>query len=314
MTWGSRDRDIVVAALKHAAPYIRMYKRKVFVIKAGGEVFVDNASTQAFCAQIAILHQVGVRVVVVHGGGPQATLLARSRGTAINIVQGRRITDEDTLTVIIEAFGKVNKDILDACREAGVPAFGISGTPDGPILASKRPPVEVAGMEGELVDFGFVGDIDSIDPNGLAARMADGEVPVISPLSVDATGHILNINADTVAAALAGALQAEKLILTTGAPGILENRDDSRSLISYLDLAGLEKLGDAGVLADGMIPKSAAIKQAIKAGVPRVHVISYKVPDSLLLEVFTNEGTGTLVVSSIAALSEAEQGSAQQSG
>jgi acetylglutamate kinase len=161
------------------------------------------------------------------------------------------------------------------------------------------------------IDYGFVGDIESVDADVLRKQLDNALMPVVSPLSCDSSGNLLNINADTVAAAIAAELKAEKLILATGAPGILENAADPASLISYIDRAGLTELVQAGKLADGMLPKAAAIEAALSNGVKRVHVISYKVPDSLLLEVFTNEGTGTLVVNDIAALSAAEQASGE---
>jgi acetylglutamate kinase len=302
------NRDIVVAALKHAAPYIRMFKRKVFVLKAGGELFSDGDATRALIEQIAILHQVGVRVVLVHGGGPQSTEMAEALGLTTQIIQGRRVTDESAIEVAAMVLnGQINPQILAACQELDVPAVGISGADDGLIQATKRPPVRIDGSESDPVDFGFVGDIESVDSDVLQTHLANGLVPVISPLSADSDGTLLNINADTVAAALAAALNAEKLILVTGAPGILENSSDPGSLVSYLDLTGLKRLRDGGALESGMLPKAAAIEAAIEGGVPRVHVISYRVPDSLLLEIFTNEGTGTLVVESIGELTAAEQ-------
>ena len=302
------NRDIMVAALKHAAPYIRMFKRKVFVLKAGGELFSDGDATRALIEQIAILHQVGVRVVLVHGGGPQSTEMAEALGLTTQIIQGRRVTDESAIEVAAMVLnGQINPQILAACRELDVPAVGISGADDGLIHATKRPPVRIDGSESDPVDFGFVGDIESVDSDVLQTHLANGLVPVISPLSADSDGTLLNINADTVAAALAAALNAEKLILVTGAPGILENSSDPGSLVSYLDLTGLKRLRDGGALESGMLPKAAAIEAAIEGGVPRVHVISYRVPDCLLLEIFTNEGTGTLVVESIGELTAAEQ-------
>ena len=306
------NRDIVVAALKHAAPYIRMFKRKVFVLKAGGELFSDGDATRALIEQIAILRQVGVRVVLVHGGGPQSTEMAEALGLTTQIIQGRRVTDESAIEVAAMVLnGQINPQILAACQELDVPAVGISGADDGLIHATKRPPVRIDGSESDPVDFGFVGDIESVDSDVLQTHLANGLVPVISPLSADSDGTLLNINADTVAAALAAALNAEKLILVTGAPGILENSSDPGSLVSYLDLAGLKRLRDGGALESGMLPKAAAIEAAIEGGVPRVHVISYRVPDSLLLEIFTNEGTGTLVVESIGELTAAEQAPAR---
>ena len=159
------------------------------------------------------------------------------------------------------------------------------------------------------MDYGYVGDIDAIDADVLFEHLDSGLIPVISPISADDEGTLLNINADTVAAAVAAAVGAEKLILATSTPGILESRDDPRSVISYLDIAGLTKLRDQGRIADGILPKAAAIERALTGGVPRVHVISSELPDSLLLEIFTNEGTGTLVVNDIEHLSPAEQSS-----
>jgi acetylglutamate kinase len=300
------ERAIVVTALRHAAPYIRMYKRKIFVLKAGGEAFTSREATQALVAQIGILHQVGIRVVLVHGGGPQSTDLATRLGLKTQIVEGRRVTDEQALQVAAMVLnGEINTRIVAACREVGLPAVGLSGVDAGLIRAKRRPPV--ARGNGEPIDYGFVGDIESVDASVLLKQLDNDLVPIVSPLSADDKGTLLNINADTVAAVIAGALNAEKLLIATGAPGILETVGDPRSLISYVDRAGLKRLRDDGKLLDGMLPKVAAIEQALAGGVPRVHVISYSLPDSLLLEVFTNEGMGTLVVDDIKHLSPAEQ-------
>ena len=304
----SHDRDVVVSALKHAAPYIRLYKKKIFVLKAGGEVFTSDDATRHLLEQVALLHQVGIRVVLVHGGGPQLTELATALGVPTQMVGGRRVTDKQTLDVTTMVLnGQINTRILAACRDLHLPAVGISGVDAGLIKAHKRPPVDVEGHAGGPVDFGFVGDIDSVDTDVVRAQLDNGMVPIVSPLSADDTGMVLNINADTVAAALATALGASKLILTMGAPGILEDRHNPSSLVSYLDLDDLEELRGNGSLAEGMLPKARAIEAAIKGGVPRVHLISYKIPDSLLLEIFTNEGTGTLVVADTDTLTPEEQ-------
>jgi acetylglutamate kinase len=301
-----KDRAIVVSALKHAAPYIRLFKGKVFVIKAGGEIFADTEKARALIEQVGILHQVGIRVVLIHGGGPQSTELAAALGFNTTFVDGRRVTDGDSLDVATMVLnGQINTRILATCRDLQIPAVGISGVDAGLIRAHKRPPVERDGQSS--VDYGFVGDIDSVDADILRKQLDNGLMPVVSPLSCDESGNILNINADTVAAAIAAELNAEKLILATGAPGILEDANDPGSLISYIDRKALKKLRDSGVLSDGMIPKAAAIDNAISNGVQRVHIISSKLPDSILLEVFTNEGTGTLVVDDIGRLSPAEQ-------
>ncbi len=299
------DPSVAVRALRSAAPYIRMYKGKVFVIKASGGVFGDTASTRALIEQVAILHQVGIRVVLVHGGGPQLTQIQETLGITPRIVAGRRVTDEKSMEVTSMVLnGLVNTQILGICRELDIQAIGVSGVDAGLVRAHKRPPVQI---EGQTVDFGLVGDIDLIDAKVLQHLLDDGLMPVVSPVSADDKGTLLNINADTVAAGIGAALRAEKLMLCTGAPGILERLEDPRSIISYTDLAGLQRLKAQGSLKDGMLPKAKAIEDALRGGVRRVHVISYKSPDGILAEVFTNEGTGTLIVENISALSAAEQ-------
>ena len=301
------ERAIAVNALKRAAPYIRMFKRKIFVLKAGGDAFATPEGTRTIMEQVGLLQGVGIRVVLVHGGGPQSTKLAEALGVTTEFVDGRRITDESSLEVAMMVLnGQINTRLLAACRDLAIPAVGISGVDGGLIRAHKRPPVP--SDSGETVDYGFVGDIDEVDTSIILKQLDNDLIPVISPLSADESGTLLNINADTVAAAIAVALGAEKLMFATGAPGILESVDDPRSVISYLDISGLTKLRDEGRLADGMLPKAAAIERALNGGVPRVPVISYNLADSLLLEIFTNEGMGTLVVNDIENLSPAEQG------
>lgn len=302
-----KDRAIVVSALKHAAPYIRLFKGKVFVLKVGGAVFADRSQTKDLMEQVGILHQVGIRVVLVHGGGPQSTELATALGVDTTFIDGRRVTNSESLDVATMVLnGQINTRILAACRDLQIPAVGISGIDAGLIRAHQRPPVEREGQSP--IDYGFVGDIDAVDADIVCKQLDNGLMPVISPISCDESGVVLNINADTVAAAIAAELDAEKLILATGAPGILEDVNDPQSLISYIDRTALRELKAEGKLADGMLPKAAAIDSALANGVKRVHIISYKLPDSLLLEVFTNEGTGTLVVNSTDALTPAEQG------
>lgn len=302
------DPSIAVRALKSAAPYIRMYKNKVFVIKAGGAVFADEASTRGLIEQVAILHQVGIRTVLVHGGGPQLDQLQATLGIDTQMVNGRRVTDQKSIDLTAMALnGSINTRILAICRGLDIEAIGLSGVDAGLIRAHRRPPVSMGGGSGETVDYGFVGDIDSVNSAVITKLLDNGLMPVVSPLSADSSGTLLNINADTVAAAIGGALSAEKLVLCTGAHGILENVNDPTSVISYTDIAGLRRLNDQGSLKDGMLPKAEAIEAAIRGGVRRVHIISYKTPDSLLAEIFTNEGTGTMVVANLNALSPAEQ-------
>ena len=301
------DQTAAIRALRSAAPYIRMYKGKTFVIKAGGGVFGNAALTQSLIEQISILHYMGVRVVMVHGGGPQVTEVSEAMGVKAQMVQGRRVTDEKSIEVTSMVLnGLINTRILAICRELDVQAVGLSGVDAGLVQAHKRKPVKLEGSN-ELVDYGLVGDIDRIDTTAIRNLLDDGYLPVISPLSADEHGTLLNINADTVAAAIGAALSAEKLILCTGAPGILERLDDPGSLISYTDLEGLQRLRESGSISDGMLPKTRAIENALKGGVRRVHVVSYASPEGILGEVFTNEGTGTLIVDDIDALPAHEQ-------
>ena len=307
------DPSVAVLALMSAAPYIRMYKNKVFVIKAGGEVFNDEFSTRALIEQVAILHQVGIKTVLVHGGGPQLDSMQKTMGIVTQMVNGRRVTDQksiDATSMVLN--GLINTRILAICRELGIEAIGLSGVDAGLIRAHRRPPVPVSAGSSETIDYGFVGDIDSVNTGVLDKLLENGLMPVVSPLSADSNGLLLNINADTVAAAIGGALSAEKLVLCTGAPGILENVEDPSTVISYTDIRGLKRMREAGTIKHGMLPKAAAIEDAIRGGVRRVHVITYKSSDSLLAEIFTNEGTGTLVVADLKALSPAEQKGAAQ--
>jgi acetylglutamate kinase len=302
------DQTLAIRALKSAAPYIRMYKGKTFVVKAGGGVFADTESTRVLIEQIAILHYFGVRVVMVHGGGPQTTEVAEALGVPTRMVEGRRVTDQKSVDVTAMVLnGLINTRILGICRELNIDAVGISGVDAGLVLAHKRRPVRI-GNSGEVVDYGFVGDIDLVDTTVIRKLLDNGLMPVVSPLSADDKGVLLNINADTVAAAIGAALGAEKLILCTGAPGILGDVSDTGSLISYTDLAGLKRMREEGRILEGMLPKAKAIEDAIRGGVRRVHVVSYKASEGILGEVFTNEGTGTLIVADVNALTPAEQG------
>lgn len=299
------QRTAELAGLRHAAPYIRLFKGKTFVVKVGGAALEAEAAALELLGQVEVLHQVGIRVVLVHGGGSESTALARSLGTEPRFVEGRRVTDAQALAVAAMVLnGTVNTRILAACRRLGLPAAGVSGVDAGLVQARRRPPVQVGGQS---VDYGFVGDVVSIKPGVLITLLDAGYVPVVSPLSAADDGTLLNINADTVASALAVGLQAEKLILLTGAPGVLERPGDPGSLVSYTDLAGLRRLREQGCLIEGMLPKASAIESAVRGGVARVHILAADPPDNLLAEVFTNEGVGTMVVENIGALTPAEQ-------
>ncbi len=283
-----------VQALRHALPYLEHYRGKLFVIKCGGEALEHTAHLASLVEQIAVLHQLGIKIILVHGGGAQATDLAKKLGYEPKFVDGRRITTPETLeTTIMAINGAAQATILAACRKQNLTAVGLSGIDSGIIQASKRPPVKTS--EG-TTDFGQVGDIQGVNKTPIENLLQADTIPIVSPISADNDGQILNINADDVAAQIATHLGATKLILITSPRGILSDPSDANSLISQLTLTDLESLQTDGTISTGMLPKSKAIRTALESGVERVHVISYQFPDSLLTEVFTNEGCGTLIL------------------
>jgi acetylglutamate kinase len=283
-----------VQALRHALPYLEHYRGKLFVIKCGGEALEHPAHLASLVEQIAVLHQLSIKIILVHGGGAQATELAKKLGYEPQFVDGRRITTPETLESTVMAInGAAQATILAACRKQNLNAVGLSGIDSGIIRATKRPPVKTSAG---TTDFGQVGDILSVNKIPIENLIDSNTIPIISPISADSDGQILNINADDVAAQIATALGATKFILITSPRGILSNPAEPNSLISQLTLKELEALQTDGTISTGMLPKSKAIRTALESGVERVHVISYQFPDSLLTEVFTNEGCGTLIL------------------
>ena len=229
------ERQIRVRALRHAVPYLKRFGGKTFVIKTGGAAVAAEEAVKGLVEQVALLFELGIRVVLVHGGGPQSTELARKLGVRSRFVGGRRVTDSEALRVTTMVLnGEINTRILAACRDFELPAIGLSGVDAGLIRAHRRPPVKVGeGAAEETVDYGYVGDIDRVDSGLLERLLGIGALPVVSPISADEAGTLLNINADTVASALSVALGAEKLILLGEAPGLL---------------ADPERCGECGVL------------------------------------------------------------------
>ena len=309
MSETAAERQIRVRALKHAVPYLKRFGGKTFVIKTGGAAVAAEEAVKGLVEQVALLFKLGIRVVLVHGGGPQSTELARKLGVRSRFVDGRRVTDSEALRVTTMVLnGEINTRILAACRDFELPAIGLSEVDAGLIRAHRRPPVKVGeGAAEETVDYGYVGDIDRVDSALLERLLGIGALPVVSPISADEAGTLLNINADTVASALSVALGAEKLIVLGEAPGLLADPNDPGSVISFLDLAGLERMRESGAIRTGMLPKAACIRKALQGGVARAHLLPAGTPDSLLLEVFTPEGCGTLVVPDLSGLSEAER-------
>jgi acetylglutamate kinase len=295
----SIDTSKGITGLKGALRYVRAYRDQVFVVKLGGDVLSDGGARDQAATQLALLHSLGIRLVVVHGGGPQATALARRLGQEPRIVAGRRVTDDAALEVAKMVYaGQLNTDLLAALRAHKVQAVGLSGVDADLLLAHRRPPVSVvddAGLSVQ-VDYGNVGDIARVDSRILVTLMDARFVPVVASLAGDDDGAVYNVNADTVAESIAVALRAQKLIFLTGAPGVLRDRNDSSTLVTFADPDDLAGLMSSGALAGGMRPKVEACIRAATSGVERTHIIDGRAPDALLLEVFTGAGCGTMIV------------------
>jgi acetylglutamate kinase len=290
-------RDVTL--LKEALPYLRRHRRRTMVVKLGGEIAANAGALASLAQEISLLAHVNIRIVVVHGGGPQASDLSRRLGLEPQLVQGRRVTDEATLHVAKMVFaGSINLDILAALRRQGLHAVGLSGV-DGDILhAVRRPPTPMrddATGETRLVDFGHVGDVTHVDGSLLSLLVENGYVPVISSLGADADGNVLNINADTVASLIARDLRASKLISMTTVPGLLRDPADPTSVVSRLTVSEARAALASGSVAGGMVPKVEALVAAVEGGVDRGHVLSGLDENALLLELFTAQGVGTLI-------------------
>ncbi|HEY3012849.1 MAG TPA: acetylglutamate kinase [Gemmatimonadales bacterium] len=293
------DTSKGIAGLKGALRYVRAYRDHVFVVKLGGDVLSEPEILDSVAGQLALLSSLGIRLVVVHGGGPQATALSRRLGIEPRLVAGRRVTDDGALDVAKMVYaGQINVDLLAALRDHRVQAVGLSGVDAELITAHRRPPVPVIDDAGATVrvDYGHVGDIDRVDPRVILTLLDARMVPVIASLAGGESGEVFNVNADTVAESLAVALRAQKLIFLTGAPGVLRDRNDPSTLVTFADPDDLAGLMANGALAGGMRPKVEACIRAATGGVERTHIIDGRAPDALLLEVFTGAGCGTMIV------------------
>ncbi|HET6795850.1 MAG TPA: acetylglutamate kinase [Gemmatimonadales bacterium] len=293
------DTSKGIAGLKGALRYVRAYRDQIFVVKLGGDVLNEPAILDAVAAQIALLSSLGIRIVVVHGGGPQASNLSRRLGVEPRLVAGRRVTDDDALEVAKMVYGgQININLLAALRDHRVQGVGLSGVDADLITAHRRPPVSVVDDSGATVrvDYGNVGDIDRVDPRVLVTLMEARMVPVVASLAGGEGDEVFNVNADTVAESLAVALNAQKLIFLTGAPGVLRDRNDPSTLVTFADPDDLAGLMANGALSGGMRPKVEACIRAATGGVERTHIIDGRAADALLLEVFTGAGCGTMIV------------------
>src|SRR5882724_2974954 len=285
--------------LREALPYIQRFKGKTFVVKFSGKVTEDHDRLISLCEELALLHQVGIRVCVIHGGGKQLSDLAKKLGVEQTIIEGRRVTDDDTLEMAKMIFaGKINTDILAALRNRGIHAVGLSGIDGNIVHAERRPPREVTNRQtgkSAEVDFGHVGDILEIDARLLTVLLDHGYLPVVSSLGADAEGKGLNINADKNASGIAVQLQAEKLVLLSDVDGIFLRAGDPTTKLSQLTAGDAEDLIKSGAATEGMIPKLQNIIALLGSGVKSAHIINGNARNSLLAEVFTDEGTGTMI-------------------
>lgn len=286
--------------LKQALPYIKQYRNRTFVIKFGGEVVQDAERMDAIAANIALLHELNVRMVIIHGGGPQATKLAEDLKIESEKVEGRRITNDQMLEVVKMVFaGKISTDILSSLRKHDTPGIGLSGVDGELIDAVRRPPKKFTdAVTGEVreVDFQNVGDIQAVHPEVLQVLLEKRFVPVVASLGADQQGNVLNINADTIAAEIAGALPAEKLLLFSNVSGVLRDVNDAASRYSYLTVDAAEELIRTKVVGGGMVPKLTAAILAVRKGVRRAHIMNGLEKDALLAEVFTVKGLGTMII------------------
>lgn len=273
------------AILADALPYIREFSGRTVVVKYGGNAMESPELADLFARDIVLMRLVGINPVVVHGGGPQITDLMRRLGKEPEFVDGRRVTDAETIDIVRMALvGKVNREVVGSINRHGSYAVGLSGEDAGLITVTQRDPA-----------LGFVGDVEHIEAAIIERLIREELIPVIATVGVDVDGQAYNINADSVAGAIAEALGAEKLVYLTDVPGVCADWPDETSLISRLDLAGLESMLSEGKAGEGMIPKLESCAHALRNGVKRAHILDGRLPHALLLEFFTSEGIGTMI-------------------
>ncbi|HEX4820067.1 MAG TPA: acetylglutamate kinase [Acidimicrobiales bacterium] len=277
--------DVLIEAL----PYIRRFMGSTVVVKYGGNAMTDPALARQFADDIVLMHSVGMHPVVVHGGGPQISALMERLGMVPEFRGGLRVTDADSLDVArMVLVGKINRDIVSAVNVHGPLAVGLSGEDANLLLATARDP-----------ELGFVGDVHEVNPGIITRLLAEDLIPVVSTIGASAEGQAYNINADTVAGAIAEALGAEKIVYLTDVAGLLGDVDDPSSLVSRIDAKSLQDLIDSGDLTGGMIPKIEACIHAVEHGVRSAHILDGRIPHVLLLELFTDSGVGTMITEGV---------------
>ena len=272
--------------LTQALPYIQKYNGKILVIKYGGNAMINDELKQHVMEDIVLMHLIGVKVVLIHGGGPEITDMLQKVGKESKFVNGLRVTDKETAEIALMVLaGKINKGLVGLLESKGGKAMGISGL-DGKLIEAK--------MKDEAL--GYVGKITKVNINPIVDLLEKGYIPVVSTVGCDDEGNVYNINADTAASYIAGALQAESLIAMTDIAGILKDKDDPSSLIPEIDLEDAKNLFDEGIISGGMIPKVECCIEAIERGVKKVFIMDGRIPHSILIETLTDEGAGTMVV------------------
>lgn len=283
--------------LIEALPYIRDFYDSLMVIKIGGHAMVSPKIMDDIIQDIVLLRFVGIHPIIVHGGGPEITEKMERMGKKPEFISGLRITDDETLEIArMVLVGNINTKIVSLIGKHGGKGVGLSGKDGKTIIARKMPAQHIMIEDVELeVDLGWVGETEIINPELLHILTGNGYIPVISPIATDASGNEYNINADTVASDIAAALNAKKLILMTDVPGLLRDRNDASSRISRVGLDDIEQLIDEGIISGGMTPKMRSAASSVTSGVERVHIIDGSVSHSLLLELFTDTGIGTMV-------------------
>ena len=281
-----------VAILAEALPYIRRFHGKLVVVKYGGNAMTDERLKRSFAHDVVLLKLVGLNPVVVHGGGPQIERLLDRVGKKGEFVQGMRVTDAETMDIVeMVLAGSVNKEIVELINHAGGRAVGLTGQ-DGGLIRARRLAIRSRDNPDESIDIGQVGEIQSIDPSVIYTLTQNGFIPVIAPIGSGESGETYNINADVVAGKVAEILKAEKLVLLTNTPGVL---DKSGRLLTGLTAREIDALFEDGTISGGMLPKIASALDAAKGGVAAVHIIDGRVDHSLLLEIMTNHGVGTMI-------------------
>ena len=286
--------EIKAGVLAEALPYIKRFHGKTIVVKYGGNAMTDEHLKQCFARDVVLLKLVGMNPVVVHGGGPQIENLLARVGKKGEFVQGMRVTDAETMDLVEMVLGgQVNKEIVNLINQHGGKAVGLTGK-DGNFIRARKLMMENKDAPGDLIDIGQVGDIISIDPSLIALLDTGAFIPVIAPIGVGSEGETYNINADVVAGKIAEVLKAEKLVLLTNTPGVL---DQSGKLITGITPKQIDDMVADGTLSGGMLPKISSALDAARSGVKGVHIIDGRVEHALLLEILTDEGVGTLIKS-----------------